>query len=96
MLVLSVNCGLNSFITLNPQVGEIRRYSHSTNPELLPYGYVFGDVNDIRVGLRRASSQHRGSGLTQPPVDELVTSHGNQAYFQTKSLDLGKFWRALQ
>jgi hypothetical protein len=55
------------------QVGEIRRHSLSQNPELLPYGYIFGDVVDIKVRLRRATSQHRGSGITQPPVDELVT-----------------------
>ena len=54
------------------QVGEIRRNNLSRNPELLPYGYIFGDVTDIRVRLRRSTSQHRGSGLSQPPVDELV------------------------
>jgi hypothetical protein len=50
----------------------VRRQSNCNNPELLPYGYIFGDVTEIKVGLRRAQSPARGSGLGQPPVDELV------------------------
>jgi neuron navigator 2 len=46
------NLGLASDSILRYEVGEISRTVHDRNPELLPYGYLIGDVNSIRIVLK--------------------------------------------
>jgi hypothetical protein len=49
------NLGLASDSLLRYEVGEISRTVHDRNPELLPYGYLIGDVNSIRIVLKHGA-----------------------------------------
>ncbi len=49
------NLGLASDSVLRYEVGEISRTLHHQNPELLPYGYLVGDINSIRILLKNGA-----------------------------------------
>ena len=49
------NLGLASDSILCYEVGEISRAVHDRNPELLPYGYLIGDVTSIRIILKHGA-----------------------------------------
>jgi neuron navigator 2 len=49
------NLGLASDSVLRYEVGEISRTVHQANPELLPYGYLVGDITSIRILLKHGA-----------------------------------------
>jgi len=53
------NLGLSADSILSYNVGEVVRSKETQLPELLPCGYLVGDVNKIRVCLKGAL--HNGS-----------------------------------
>ena len=45
------NLGLSSESLNNYQLGEVSRKIHDQEPELLPYGYIIGDIRSISINL---------------------------------------------
>eukprot|EP00090_Calanus_glacialis_P010676 TRINITY_DN19122_c0_g1_i1.p1 TRINITY_DN19122_c0_g1~~TRINITY_DN19122_c0_g1_i1.p1 ORF type:complete len:1943 (-),score=331.98 TRINITY_DN19122_c0_g1_i1:185-6013(-) len=48
------NLGLSSESLNCYQIGEISRKIHDQEPELLPYGYIIGDIRSIRINLHNS------------------------------------------
>lgn len=48
------NLGLSAESVYSYHVGEVSRYKDSEVPELLPYGYLVGDTQQIRLSLKGA------------------------------------------
>jgi len=48
------NLGLSSESLNSYQIGEISRRIHHQEPELLPYGYIIGDIKSIRIDLHNS------------------------------------------
>ena len=49
------NLGLGAESIQYYEVGEISRIVHHVNPELLPYGYLVGNINSIKIVLRHGT-----------------------------------------
>ena len=54
------NLGLGAESILSYEVGEISRSVGGGNPELLPYGYLIGDVNSIKIVLKHSGESGGG------------------------------------
>ena len=59
------------------KVGEINRKVKDNNPELLPYGYLIGDVNNITIVLKNTSD---GGGLDALALETLTPKSIIQRY----------------